>query len=178
MTPEALAARAAALQAISSLQAVIEGATDQLAQLARIVDATATPALLAADPDSPVNMLRALTAARAETAAAREALAPFAHAWTKKMEPLVDLTVPVFVDPLRPERSKTIRIGDLRRANQAYRSLTLGAALLDRLYAAERLLARAAKKEDVSQAATSYLAAGGQQRELPDDDAESQIGGP
>jgi hypothetical protein len=155
----AVAARATVLQAISSLQAVIDQANEELRQLARILDATASPAVLAADPDSPVNMLRALTAARAEAASAREALAPFAHAWSKKMEALADLSVPVFTDPVRPERTRTLRLGDLKRANQVYHSLTLSAVLLDRLHAAERLLARAAKGEDVRQQAAARLAA-------------------
>jgi hypothetical protein len=151
------AMRSAALQAISSLQAVIDQASEQMHQLVRIVDATATPEMLLGDPDNPANMSQALTRARAELAAAREALAPFAHAWSKKMETLGDLEIPVFVDPQRPERSRSIHMRDLKRANKVLTSMTLGAELLDRLQNAEQLLRRLSCGHNVIQAAQTHV---------------------
>jgi hypothetical protein len=151
------AMRSAALQAISSLQAVIDQATEQMHQLVRIVDATATPGVLLGDPDNPANMNQALTRARAELAAAREALAPFAHAWSRKMETLGDLEIPIFVDPQRPERSRSIHARDLKRANKVLTSMTLGAELLDRLHNAEQLLRRISCGDNVIQAAQAHV---------------------
>jgi hypothetical protein len=151
------AMRSAALQAISSLQAVIDQATEQMHQLVRIVDATASPEMLLADPDSPANMSQALSRAQTELAAAREALAPFAHAWSRKMEPLADMEIPVFVDPQRPERSRSIFARDLKRANKVLTSMTLGAELLERLHNAELLLRQISCGNNVIQAAQAHI---------------------
>jgi hypothetical protein len=151
------AMRSAALQAISSFQAVIEQATEQMHRLARVVDATSSPEMLLADPDSPANMSQALARSRAELASAREALAPFAHAWSRKMETLADMEISVFVDPQRPERSRSIFPRDLKRANKVLTSMTLGAELLERLHSAEQLLRRISCGDNVIQAAQAHV---------------------
>jgi len=113
---------------------------DECLRITRIIDATATPEGLTANPDNPVEMRRTLAMAKTELAAAREALAPFAHAWSKKMELIADTKVEVFVDPIRPEKTRSIVLGDLQRAARAYQSMTVGVELLERLYAAEAIL--------------------------------------
>jgi hypothetical protein len=137
-SPAAL--RGAALQAVASLQAVIEQARSELERVTRMIDATATPESLVSNPDNPVEMQRTLTVARTECAAAREALAPFAHAWSRKMELIAETAVDIFVDPLRPDKTRRLVLADLRRANQVYRSMTVGIELLERLHRAEGLL--------------------------------------
>jgi hypothetical protein len=141
MTDDARAFKGAALQALTSLGHVEGLIQQEMARLSGVLDqADDAPDVMLADPDSPVNVLSTLTATRAELAAARAALEPFARAYSRKMDALGEIDVPVFVDPQRPDRNRKIKLGALREAARVFGSLSLGVETVDRLRHLETLV--------------------------------------
>jgi len=123
----------AALQALASLGHVEATLRREMADLSQILEKAATPDALLADPDSPVNVLATLSATRAEVVAARAALEPFARAYLRKMDQLGDVLIPVFVDPLRPDHSRFVKLSDLKEASRVVHSMSIGAETLAHL---------------------------------------------
>ena len=139
-SPDDLAVHTALRQALARILQEARLGIDQLLQLDS--DPTSVDALLA-DPNSPVNAPRTLEALRVEAAAQREALRPFAQAYSKMAEPLDDLQIRVFIDVNRPEHCKSVYMSDFKRAHHAYASMSIGAETVERLTALQRDLGRA-----------------------------------
>jgi hypothetical protein len=139
-SPDDLAVHTALRQALARILQEARLGIDQLLQLDS--DPTSVDALLA-DPNSPVNAPRTLEALRVEAAAQREALRPFAQAYSKMAEPLDDLQIRVFIDVNRPEHCKSVYMSDFKRAHHAYASMSIGAETVERLTALQRDISRA-----------------------------------
>ncbi len=124
---------AAANNAISTLTQVYEQVQEALEQFKHLVNDPRSVEQLVADPNSPVNASRTLAVLRLEAAAQREALRPFAQAYSRMAEPLDDMQITVFVDANRPDKNKYVYMGDFKRAHKAYSSLSVGAEIAARL---------------------------------------------
>jgi len=138
---EAATFRAAALEALGVLGRAHGAITEQMQSLSLVLEQSETPDLLANDPDSPVNVYATLRATRAELAALREALEPFARAYSRRMDALGEVMVDVLIDPEQPAKSRRLRMNAFKRANHAFTSLSLGAETLNRIRQLEALLA-------------------------------------
>lgn len=146
MNDDTLAYRGAALQALSTLTRLSTSIEHGVRELSAVLhQARTAPESMLADPDSPINVLETLTATRAELATAREALEPFARAYSRKMEPLGDTAIPILVDPLRPDKTRSVQMSDFRRANQVFSSMSTGVDLIDRLRSITDLTAEMAQ---------------------------------
>jgi len=133
----ARAYRGAAMQALTSLGQVGDAIHKEMAHLSKMLDQAATPDVMLADPDSPINILETLTTTRAEVVAARAALQPFARAYLRKMDQLGEVQIQVFTDPLRPTYNRTIKLSDLKEAARVFASMSIGAEALSHLRSLE-----------------------------------------
>ncbi len=117
----------------TNLSDILEKASEGLDELKKLMSDPRPLDQVLADPDSPVNAQRTLASLRLEAAAQREALRPFAQAYTRMAEPLDDVQIPVFVDANRPEKNRFVYMADFKRAHKAYHSPTIGTETAERL---------------------------------------------
>jgi hypothetical protein len=135
--------RNAALQALASLGEIAKRVEEQATLLAATLDDSVSLEELLANPDSPINVRITLEKTRAAAAAYRGALEPFARAYTRKMEPL-STSIPIFIDPKRPEKNRSIKSEDVREAARVFFYTDIGAQTVRRLKLLEELAVNAA----------------------------------